>query len=318
VCATDHNDRLASFSNYGAKNVDLCAPGVRILSTLPNNQYAFYSGTSMASPHVAGAAMLLRAKFPYLQAAQLKALLMASAEIKSNLGGISVTGGRLNIQTALTAVAPPQVFTLRNSGTSAVTLSSPVVSGTDKADFLIQSHTCNNSLAAGSQCTVTLAFAPTTAGAKQAKLEVTVNNQTLVSAEVTGNASQVSSLGASSAILNFAETANYELTTGKAILPAVVVGNQVFRVALCAAGGLKFTVCELAPSAGNIGDLGSSIYNAATGTVNIPVVKLQTANSEPENPDKINLSLQYEVEMRVFSLPNNQFGTEVTNIIPIW
>ena len=64
VAATDRNDQLASFSNYGATTVDLAAPGVDILSTKPNSAYQTSSGTSMAAPHVAGVVALVRGLHP--------------------------------------------------------------------------------------------------------------------------------------------------------------------------------------------------------------------------------------------------------------
>jgi cell wall-associated protease len=71
-------DMVAGFSNYGAKTVDLFAPGVQIFATTPNNQYAFLQGTSMASPVVAGVAAVLRSQFPSLSAVQVKEVLMKS------------------------------------------------------------------------------------------------------------------------------------------------------------------------------------------------------------------------------------------------
>jgi cell wall-associated protease len=66
-------------SNYGLQTVDLFAPGTDILSTLPNDQYASFSGTSMAAPMTAGVAALLRSYFPKLTAVQVKDILMKSS-----------------------------------------------------------------------------------------------------------------------------------------------------------------------------------------------------------------------------------------------
>lgn len=71
-------DAVATFSNYGQSNVDLFAPGVKIYATLPDNNYRYLQGTSMASPVVAGVAAVLRSYFPALTAQQVKSILEAS------------------------------------------------------------------------------------------------------------------------------------------------------------------------------------------------------------------------------------------------
>jgi len=101
VAATDDNDALATFSNFGALTVDLGAPGVSILSTTPANTYSSFSGTSMASPHVAGTAALVLAEDPSLDLVGLKAVLMDNVDAIGALAGITVTGGRLNAANAI-------------------------------------------------------------------------------------------------------------------------------------------------------------------------------------------------------------------------
>ncbi len=96
VAATDHNDQLASFSNWGLTTVDLGAPGVDILSTQPGNTYGLKSGTSMATPHVAGVMALIRGFYPSITAASAKTLLLARVDPIPALSGRTVTGGRLN------------------------------------------------------------------------------------------------------------------------------------------------------------------------------------------------------------------------------
>jgi len=97
VASTNSSDQLSGFSNYGAATVDIAAPGEYIYSTVPNDQYANYSGTSMATPHVTGAAALLKAINPGLTTAQLKSKILDNAEKVSGLGGKVATGGRLSI-----------------------------------------------------------------------------------------------------------------------------------------------------------------------------------------------------------------------------
>ncbi|MHC1766072.1 MAG: S8 family serine peptidase [Verrucomicrobiia bacterium] len=97
VAAIDRVGALASFSNYGAKTVDLGAPGVAILSTLPGGTYGAYDGTSMATPHVTGAAALFAAANPGASIATIKNAIMTSALATTSLAGKTVTGGRLNV-----------------------------------------------------------------------------------------------------------------------------------------------------------------------------------------------------------------------------
>jgi len=101
VAATDHNDQLANFSNYGGRTVDLAAPGVDIVSTVPGGKYSKMSGTSMATPHVTGAAGLIVSEFPNISNGELRSRLLDTVDQKSQLQGEVITGGRLNVANAL-------------------------------------------------------------------------------------------------------------------------------------------------------------------------------------------------------------------------
>jgi thermitase len=107
VAATDNKDQLASFSNYGPKNVSLAAPGVNILSTLNVSgtyTYSYKSGTSMATPHVSGVAALVKSVNPGLTNIQIKNIILNNVDVKSSLFGKVNTSGRLNAYKAMQAV----------------------------------------------------------------------------------------------------------------------------------------------------------------------------------------------------------------------
>ena len=102
----------AGFSNYGKINVDVFAPGVNIRSLVPENKYDSFSGTSMASPGVAGVAAVLKSYFPKLKANELKKILIESgievnseirinSEIEKEFGEISKSGKIVNLYNAL-------------------------------------------------------------------------------------------------------------------------------------------------------------------------------------------------------------------------
>ena len=76
LSSTYGSNMIASFSNYGASNVDVFAPGTQIWSTTPNDEYEFMEGTSMAAPAVTGVAAMIRSFYPKLSARQVKRVIM--------------------------------------------------------------------------------------------------------------------------------------------------------------------------------------------------------------------------------------------------
>ncbi|MDP3719233.1 MAG: S8 family peptidase [Acidobacteriota bacterium] len=101
VAAITSAGAKSGFSNYGAATVDIGAPGSGIYSTLPgkgnSSTYGSYSGTSMATPHVTGAAALFAARNPGATAAQIRSAILGSAIPTTSLANRTVTGGRLNV-----------------------------------------------------------------------------------------------------------------------------------------------------------------------------------------------------------------------------
>jgi subtilisin family serine protease len=107
VASTDHNDEKATSSNFGRRSVHIGAPGVDIFSTLPEHTHwgdSFYghlSGTSMASPHIAGIAALLKAKRPSRDWRSIKNLILSGGDPLESLEGITITGRRANAYESL-------------------------------------------------------------------------------------------------------------------------------------------------------------------------------------------------------------------------
>ena len=101
VAALDRNDQLASFSNFGIKTVHIAAPGKDILSTWLNDDYREASGTSMATPYVAGTAALILSVEPKLSVEKLRERILQSVDKIDSLNGRVESGGRLNAAKAV-------------------------------------------------------------------------------------------------------------------------------------------------------------------------------------------------------------------------
>lgn len=105
VASTDQTGLLSSFSNFGPTiSVDIAAPGSNIRSTVPGGGYDFYSGTSMAAPHVAGSLALLASVNPHATGSELLAALYAGADRDNSLLSSAIDGKRLNIIGAINAL----------------------------------------------------------------------------------------------------------------------------------------------------------------------------------------------------------------------
>ena len=131
VAATDQNDRIASFSNYGPTTVHVAAPGVYVLSTIPHDAYLdkdFNLGTSMAAPHVSGLAGLLfsyydgnqNTKFDY---SKVRNTILRCVDKKETLEGWIQKGGRINAYKAVASLLTPTNLSATATSPNQVSLS---------------------------------------------------------------------------------------------------------------------------------------------------------------------------------------------------
>jgi subtilisin family serine protease len=104
IAATDQNDVLASFSDWGVNFVDIAAPGKNILSTYWDDTYEYMQGTSMASPYAAALGGLIFSRNPNLDYSRIKNIILNTGDNKAGLSGKVTTGKRINAQTALSSI----------------------------------------------------------------------------------------------------------------------------------------------------------------------------------------------------------------------
>ena len=157
---------------------------------MPDNSYASYSGTSMATPHVTGALALYASQHPTATAADLRTAILGNATPTTSLAGITVTGGRLNLVGLFTgdpvvSISPVSVSVVEgNSGTTAVTFTvglSQAALGT----VTVRYATANGSATAGQDYTAMSGTVTFTAGQTSKQVSVTVAGDATVEADET-------------------------------------------------------------------------------------------------------------------------------------
>lgn len=121
VAAATPTGELARLSNFGARGVDLAAPGTLITSTWPGGGIGTLSGTSMAAPYVSGAIALMASARPDLTVEQTRAAILGSTRPIASQAGRTVTGGMLDVRRALAAIGAGPALVEPGTGNGGVT-----------------------------------------------------------------------------------------------------------------------------------------------------------------------------------------------------
>jgi len=202
VAATDKDDNLASFSNYGKNSVDVAAPGVDILSTVPGNKYEYKSGTSMATPFVSGLAAFIWSYKTSLSYYDVKATIEDNVDKINSLQGIIKTEGRINAEKSIDNATShikkePEIrikpdhynysnvkvgqwktekFVISNAGNETLEIFAMYIEGKDHKNFKIVSNNCPPDLEPEQSCDILIRFSPENEGIKEADFVIENNS----------------------------------------------------------------------------------------------------------------------------------------------
>lgn len=316
VAATDSNDNYASFSNYGAKSVDLAAPGVDILSTVPTGTcalcdesgYRSLKGTSMATPHVVGGAALVFSQFPGSSAREVKKRILENADFignkPANATKSTLTNGRLNVYRALGGRLPSIgsggniSVTEGNSGTLNASFT-VLLSAASSEPVTVNYSTANATATAGSDYQAksgTLTFAP---GVTSQTISIAVMGDTVTEPDETFFVNLSNAVNASIEFSQMTGTIlndDFYLSIDKAFF--MVEGHQAsFNVRLSAPSTKTITVnyatADGTATAGSDYQIKSGVLTFAPGVTNqiISIATLgDTITPEPDETFFINLS----------------------------
>ncbi|MDQ8209500.1 S8 family serine peptidase [Coraliomargarita sp. SDUM461003] len=162
VAATDRYDELAYYTNTGALTVDIAAPGTGIYSTdnggAYNQNFSLRSGTSMAAPQVAGAAVLLKASDPSLSAAEMIDRMMVTADLKPALIGKVASSGRLNVNAALRSATGSYLSHVGSSFIEVIGNGDSVINPGESFDYSISLKNAGTVMAKDVTATVSLLY----------------------------------------------------------------------------------------------------------------------------------------------------------------
>ena len=288
VASLDSSGAMSSFSNYGKTTVDIAAPGAGIMSSVPSNTYASYSGTSMATPHVTGSVALLASKYPNATASQLRTAILATATPTTSVTGKVLTDGRLNVQAALnysgfnTTSTPPSLSIANvskaegNSGTSNMVFTVNL-SQAAAADVTVSYATSDITATAGTDYVAASGTVTIPAGSTTGTFNVVVNGDSTVETDET---LRVTLSGASSNATIGTSTATGTITNDDvAPLPTLSIANVSKAEGNSGTSNLVFTVTlsQAASAAVTVNYATSDVtatagtdYVATSGTVTIP------------------------------------------------